>query len=270
MKGTAWIVTVGNELLIGRVVNTNAAWLAAKLTHLGYLVKRIVVVPDVEEEIVEVFREALGRADVVVSTGGLGPTPDDITNLAFAKAVGEEAVVNEEAFRMVKEKYESRGYPITEERVKMAKMPRGAKPLPNPVGTAPGILYQKEDKIVVLLPGVPREMEAIFENYVEPLLKARGPPIHFAESIVVVKGVPEADMSPIIRETMRRYPTVYVKSHPKGFEVEAPVLEVHVYASAGERAEAERIVAEAVEFLVKLAKSKFEKAVLNVQHADHS
>ncbi|MEZ0319164.1 MAG: nicotinamide mononucleotide deamidase-related protein [Pyrobaculum sp.] len=252
------------------MVNTNAAWLAAKLTHLGYSVKRIVVVPDDEEEIVEAFKEALQKADVVISTGGLGPTPDDLTNIAFSKAVGEEAVVNEEALRMIKEKYESRGYSMTEERVKMAKMPRWARPLPNPVGTAPGILYQKGDKMAVLLPGVPREMEAIFENYIEPLLRARGPPMYFAERVVVVKGVPEADMAPIIREAMRRHPTVYVKSHPKGFEVEAPVLEVHIYASAGERAEAERIVAEAAEFFINLTKSKFKNAVLNVQHADQS
>jgi nicotinamide-nucleotide amidase len=141
-KGVAWILSVGNELLIGRVVNTNAAWLASKLTHLGYSVRRVVVVPDEEGDIAEVFREALGRADVVISTGGLGPTPDDITNLAFCKALGVEPVVNQEALRMVKEKYEVRGYPLTREREKMAMMPPGAKPLPNPAGTAPGILYE--------------------------------------------------------------------------------------------------------------------------------
>ena len=121
LKGFAWIISVGNELLIGRVVNTNAAWLAAKLTYLGYAVRRIVVVPDEENEIVEAFRDAMERSDVVISTGGLGPTPDDITNLAFCKALGVEAEVNEEALRMVREKYESRGYPMTPEREKWPK-----------------------------------------------------------------------------------------------------------------------------------------------------
>ncbi|MGC9130788.1 MAG: nicotinamide mononucleotide deamidase-related protein [Pyrobaculum sp.] len=255
-KGVAWILSIGNELLIGRVVNTNAAWLASKLTFLGYAVRRILVVPDEEGDIVEAFREAVDRADVVISTGGLGPTPDDITNLAFCKAVGAEPVVNEEALRMVREKYEARGYPLTQERIKMAMMPPGAKPLPNPVGTAPGILYEIGGKVVVILPGVPREMEAIFESHVEPLLRGRGPPVYFSERVVVVRGVPEADAAPLIREVMRIDPRVYVKSHPKGFEVDAPLLHIHIYASAGSREEAEALVERAAGRLVELIKSR--------------
>ncbi|WP_053240366.1 nicotinamide mononucleotide deamidase-related protein [Pyrobaculum islandicum] len=265
-KGVVWIITVGNELLIGRVVNTNAAWLAGKLTFLGYLVKRILVVPDDEDDIVESFRDGLKRADVVISTGGLGPTPDDITNLAFCKALGVEPVVNEEALKMVKEKYETRGYPLTPERVKMAKMPPGARPLPNPVGTAPGILYEAEDKIAVLLPGVPREMEAIFESYVEPLLKSRGPPIYFAEKALVVKGAPEADVAPIIREVLKLDPRVYVKSHPKGYEVEAPFLYIHIYASATKLQDAENLVNIALDKLIQLLKTRFgEKIQISIE-----
>jgi nicotinamide-nucleotide amidase len=256
-KGVAWILSVGNELLIGRVVNTNAAWLASKLTHLGYSVRRVVAVPDEEGDIVEVFREALGRADVVISTGGLGPTPDDITNLAFCKALGVEPVVNQEALRMVKEKYEARGYPLTPEREKMAMMPPGAKPLPNPVGTAPGILYEHGGRVVVLLPGVPREMEAIFEGYVEPVLRSRGPPVYFAEQVLVVRGVPEADVAPVIREVMKMDPALYIKSHPKGFEVEAPLLHIHIYASAEDRQRAEALVEAAVGRLKQLLIAKF-------------
>lgn len=255
-RGTAWILSIGNELLIGRVVNTNAAWLAAKLTYLGYSVRRIVAVPDVEEDIVQVFREAIEKSDVVVSTGGLGPTPDDITNLAFCKALGVEPVVNEEALNMVKKKYEERGYPLTPERVKMAMMPPGATPLYNREGTAPGVLYVAGDKVVVLLPGVPREMEAIFEDHVEPLLKKRGPPVYFAERIVVSRGVPEADVAPIIREVMKLSPKVYIKSHPKGFEVEAPLLHIHIYASSVEKDEAERLVSTAAEKLKSLLKAR--------------
>ncbi|MEM1733858.1 MAG: nicotinamide mononucleotide deamidase-related protein [Pyrobaculum sp.] len=256
---TAWILSIGNELLIGRVVNTNAAWLAARLTHMGYVVKRIVTIPDVEEDIVENFREAMAKSDVVISTGGLGPTPDDITNLAFCKALGVEPVVNEEALKIVREKYEARGYQLTPERVKMAMMPPGATPLYNPVGTAPGVLYRLGEKVVVLLPGVPKEMEAIFENYVEPLLKSLGPPMYFVERVVVVRGVPEADAAPIIREVMKISPRVYIKSHPKGFEVEAPLLHIHIYASSPHREEAERLVDAAVGKLVELLKARGSK-----------
>lgn len=257
MKGVAWILSVGNELLIGRVVNTNAAWLASKLTFLGYSVRRIVVVPDEENDIVEAFREAINRADVVISTGGLGPTPDDITNLAFCKALGVEAVVNDEALKMVRGKYEARGYALTPERIKMTMMPPGATPLPNPVGTAPGILYESGGKLVVLLPGVPKEMEAIFENHVEPLLKTRGPPVYFSEREVVVRGVPEADIAPVIREVMRLDKRVYVKSHPRGFEVNAPLLHIHIYASAGSKEEAEALVSKASDRLIELIKLKY-------------
>lgn len=256
-KGVAWILSIGNELLIGRVVNTNAAWLAGRLTFLGYAVRRILVVPDEEGDVVEAFREAMERADVVISTGGLGPTPDDITNLAFSKAIGAEPVVNEEALRMVREKYEARGYPLTRERIKMAMMPPGAVPLPNPVGTAPGILYETCGKVVALMPGVPKEMEAIFESHVEPLLKARGPPVYFSEEVVVVRGVPEADVAPLIKEVMRMDPRVYVKSHPRGLEVDAPLLHIHIYASAGSRDEAEALVERAVGKLAELIKSRY-------------
>lgn len=249
---TAWILTIGNELLIGRVVNTNAAWLAKKLTYLGYIVRRIVTTPDEEGEIVEAFREAMARADVTISTGGLGPTPDDITNLAFCKAVGAGPVVSQEAFKMVEEKYKSTGRPMTAERVKMAMMPPDARPLPNPVGTAPGILYQRGDRVAILLPGVPREMEAIFENYVEPFLKSRGPPIYFVEREIEIRDMPEADIAPIIREVLKISPRLYIKSHPRGLEVGAPLLYIHIYASSEDREEAERLVESAARRLIEL------------------
>ncbi len=251
MKGTAWILSIGNELLIGRVTNTNAAWLAKRLTYLGYAVRRIVAIPDEEVEIAEAFREAMAKADVVISTGGLGPTPDDVTNLAFARALGVEAVVNQVALESVREKYEAAGQPLTAERVKMAMMPPGATPLPNPVGTAPGVLYRLGDKLAVLLPGVPREMEAVFQQ-VESLLASRGPPVYFAEREMEVRGVPEADAAPAIREVMKMNPRLYVKSHPKGSEVGAPVLQIHIYASAFKREEAEELVEAAAAELLKI------------------
>ncbi|ABL78773.1 competence/damage-inducible protein cinA [Thermofilum pendens Hrk 5] len=266
VKGSAWILSVGNELLIGRVVNTNAAWLAQRLTLLGYAVRRIVVVPDVEEEIAGAFRDALGSADVVVSTGGLGPTPDDVTNFALAKALGRPAEVNAEALRMVEEKYARRGYPMTPEREKMAVMPRGARPLPNPVGTAPGILVEEGSKIVVCLPGVPSEMEAIFLEHVEPLLRSRGPPHFYAERVVRVKGVPESDVAPVVKKALKLSELVYVKSHPRGFEVDAPVLEIHVYGGSEKPGEAESEVERVAAFVAEEIRRSFpEKAQVELR-----
>ncbi|MGC9170159.1 MAG: nicotinamide mononucleotide deamidase-related protein [Thermoproteus sp.] len=259
---SAWIISIGNELLIGRVVNTNAAWLARKLTYLGYQVRRIVVVPDDEAEIVAAFREALSKADLVVSTGGLGPTPDDITNLAAAKALGVDAVLDEIAKEWVLEKYRQRGYQVTPERLKMAYIPRGAKPLYNSAGVAPGIWAEQGGKILLVLPGVPKEMEAIFEEQAEPLLRARGPGLCFAEDSFYLAGVPEADLSPVLRETLKIDERVYVKSHPKGHETGAPLEEIHIYGSAGNCDEARNLVAKVRQFLVDEIGRRFPQAKL--------
>ncbi|WP_243671120.1 molybdopterin-binding protein [Vulcanisaeta sp. JCM 16161] len=161
MSYTAWIISIGNELLIGKTVNTNAAWLARKLTLLGYDVRRIITVPDNEEDEVEVFRDAIRRGvRVVISTGGLGPTFDDRTSEYLAKALNRKYVINDDALRLVIETFKSRGLELTEPRLKQAKMPEGARPLPNPVGTAPGIWVEEGNTVIIALPGVPAEMMA--------------------------------------------------------------------------------------------------------------
>ncbi len=251
MSYTAWIISIGNELLIGKTVNTNAAWLARKLTLLGYNVRRIITVPDAEEDVVEVFRDAVRRGvRVAISTGGLGPTFDDRTSEYLAKALGRKYVLNDEALRMVVETFKSRGLELTEPRLKQAKMPEGAKPLPNPVGTAPGIWVEEGNTIIIALPGVPAEMMSIFENYVEPKLREIGPRLHFVERSITVKGVPEADLAPIIERGMKMSGRVYIKSHPKGHEIRSPLVEIHVYASAEDARGAEDEVNRVINYLI--------------------
>ena len=193
------------------------------------------------------LRDALSRADVVVCTGGLGPTYDDRTAEFLAKAVGKRLVENPEALEMVRRKYEERGLPLTPERRKMALLPEGAKPIPNPVGTAPGILLELDGKIAACLPGVPAEMKEMFERYVKPVLRRRAPSICIYEASLVVEGVPESSLAPVIKEVARSCPPpCYVKSHPKGHEVRAPVLDIRVLGSASGCEEAEAKVREAV------------------------
>lgn len=232
----AEIISVGNELLIGKTVNTNAAWLARKLTILGFNVKRITVVPDDEDSIVSEVKASIGRGSkLIVMTGGLGPTFDDKTSESLAKALGRRWVINEEAYRMVKLKYERKGLPLTEYRVKMAKMPENAKPIPNPTGTAPGIYIEHGNTIIIALPGVPSEMKEMFEKYVEPKLKNLVKNRYFVESKIIVKGIPESTIAPIIDKVVKSEPLVYVKSHPKGLELEKPVIELHLYTSDSSR-----------------------------------
>lgn len=233
----AWIISVGNELLNGRIVNSNLTWLSKKLTMDGYLVRMAITVRDDCDDIAYAFKLALERgASLIVSTGGLGPTFDDMTSECLSKALGRKHVLNEEALRMVEEKYAARNLPLTEHRLKMAMMPEGARPIYNSVGTAPGVIVEEGSALIILLPGVPSEMMDIFER-IEDSIKAKAPPLTYLSADLVIKGVPESEAAPIIEEVMRKA-DVYIKSHPSGHEVMRPVLRINVisYSLKGEEA----------------------------------
>jgi len=244
---TVEIVSVGNELLTGRVVNTNASWIADRVTRLGGVVRRVTAVGDDIRECSAAIREVLDRRPrLIVLTGGLGPTFDDRTLESLSIAIGVPLVVDVEALRMVEEKY---GGDVTAPRFKMARLPRGGKPLYNPVGTAPGCLIEVDDTIIVALPGVPSEMKAMFEMHVEPLVsKLAGGAYTFR--IVRVRGIEESSLAPIIDEVMRRCRAVYVKSHPKR-DVEL-YIDVEVSCRASSLGEAEKNVYEACSLLKEL------------------
>jgi len=249
-RHSAGLISVGNELLIGRTVNTNQTWLARRLTVLGYEVRVGLVVRDRCGDIEWAFRTAVDLGcGVVISTGGLGPTFDDMTVSCMARAFGLPLVQNEDALNMVREKYSARGLPLTEHRLKLAMMPEGSRPLPNRVGTAPGVLIELGDVLAVALPGVPAEMKAIFEDHLEPLLRERGPPLTLAEKFLVSVGVPESSAAPVVERAMKVSPRVYVKSHPSGGELTEPVLKIHIQASAESLGEAEEVVERAAEVL---------------------
>lgn len=229
----AWIITIGNEILIGKIINTNASWIANKLTMLGIDVKRIIVVPDDLDDIVNVYKDAISNADIIISTGGLGPTFDDITNFALAKALNRRLEINRDAYEEIKRKYEEKGLPLTEERIKMSKMPAGSVSLYNPVGTAPGIMIKIDNKLIFALPGVPSEMKAIFEQSIEKLLlKISGKKL--VELSIYVYDIPESTLAPIISEAMKKFSPIYIKSHPKGIELGTPEIEIHITGMNGE------------------------------------
>lgn len=238
----AWIVNIGTELTIGRIVNSNGAWLARELTLRGAVVKRIVCVPDEEDEVVPLLREAVEKAVIVVTTGGLGPTPDDRTAEFVAKALGRRLVLNSEALAMVKAKYEAAGLPLTEDRVKMAYLPEGAKPIPNPVGTAPGIHVDLGGRHIFSLPGVPREMEAMFTTYVVKAISGLLPRLCVLERGVRLVGIPESSLAPILKAAQKLCGECYVKSHPAGEELGKPVIDVKVMASAKACEDAEKLI----------------------------
>jgi len=228
------IICVGNELLIGKTLNTNASWMAKRSTSLGVMVKRITVVGDDVEEIGVVVAEALKRKpQFVITTGGLGPTFDDKTLEGIAKALKRNVEVDDKALGMVKEKYDAfakegriERAELTSPRVKMAKLPKGAKPLNNPTGTAPAALMKIRGTILIALPGVPSEMEAIFEESIVPQLKKESGNAMFFETSIFVDDIMESTLAPLVDRTMHDNEYVYIKSHPKG-EENVPHIELH-------------------------------------------
>jgi nicotinamide-nucleotide amidase len=232
------IICIGNELLIGKVVNTNASWIGKRATSLGVSVKRITVASDDVAEIAKVIREVLARKpNFVVTTGGLGPTFDDKTLEGIAKALNRKLAVNLDALGMVKSKYkeyaETRNMPeaeMTSSRVKMATLPEETTPVANPVGTAPGVRVDVDGIVLIALPGVPREMEAIFEASIVPLLRQAAGDVGFYELSIYADNTMESVLAPLIDTVMHDNPWVYIKSHPKGRE-NKPHMELHLSAS---------------------------------------
>jgi nicotinamide-nucleotide amidase len=215
------IVCVGNELLIGKTLNTNAQWLAKLATSLGVTVHRITVVGDDVDEIASAMREVLRRRPrFIITTGGLGPTFDDMTLKGIAKGLRRKLEVNNEALKLVRGKYEAllnegriEKVELTPARTKMATFPKNTKPLHNSVGTAPGMMASVDGTILIALPGVPPEMEAIFEESVAPMLKRDAGKSAFFEASIYVNGVMESSLAPLIDRAMHDNPDVYIKSH---------------------------------------------------------
>src|SRR5262249_25173459 len=219
------ILAVGNELLIGETLDTNTNWLCRRITGLGGLVERAVVLPDISEAIVEEVRRACNSSvDLLITTGGLGPTDDDLTLAAVAKALDLPLERNESAYNRLAERYAllaAQGYVPTAEmnpaRTKMAMLPAGAHPLENPVGAAPAIELKYRQSTIVCLPGVPEELRAIFTGSLQPKLTELFGAGCYEERELWVGCGDESVLAPILREIVAVHPDVYIKSKAKVF-----------------------------------------------------
>lgn len=215
------IVCIGNELLIGKTLNTNATWLAKSATSLGLLVSRITVVRDEVGEIAATVQEALTRKPgFIITTGGLGPTFDDKTLEGIAKGLGLGLEINRKALKMLRTKYKAyfqqrmdEKIELTPSRIKMATLPKGSDALSNSVGTAPGVIVKIRGVSIIALPGVPPEMEAIFNEHVAPIIKNKAGKSRFFDKSIYTEGVMESTLAPLIDRTMRDNSRVYIKSH---------------------------------------------------------
>lgn len=188
----AEIVSIGDELLIGQVINTNQAFIAEKLNSIGIPVHRMTTVGDSEHAILESLAKALGDHDLVIVTGGLGPTHDDITRTAVCKFFQTDLIVNEEALKRIRQIFERRG--ITPKKINedQALVPRSCTVIQNRHGTASGYLFERDKKYFIVMPGVPFEMKAMVEDFVLPFFAARASGLVIQHRTLKTTGIGES------------------------------------------------------------------------------
>jgi nicotinamide-nucleotide amidase len=187
------LVCTGTELLSGRTLNTHAQFLGGRLGGIGLPLQRETVVPDAAPDIEEAVRSALGRAEVVVVTGGLGPTSDDLTRDVLAKIAGRAIRTDEPALENIRARCARAGRDMTASRARQALVLDGAEVLPNPVGMAPGEWIEHEGRVLIALPGPPREFQAVLDQEVLPRLRRRFPDAVVLEAIFHLCGIAESD-----------------------------------------------------------------------------
>ena len=203
----AEIITIGTEILIGQTIDTNSAWLGEKLNEIGIQIERITSISDEEETIIQALNEASLRADVIFTTGGLGPTNDDITKYTLTKYFDTELVENKSVLENVKKRLERRGIPIRKINENQALVPKNCIPIENKNGTAPGMWFEQKKKIYVSMPGVPYEMKGIMQNYVLSKLSEKiNNQTNILHTTITVVNVPESILATKLTEFEKNLP----------------------------------------------------------------
>jgi nicotinamide-nucleotide amidase len=212
----AEIVTIGTELLLGEILDTNSAWIAQRLMTIGLNLFYTTTVGDNMPRMTQVLRQALERSEVVITTGGLGPTVDDMTRDAVAAATHRDLYLDEDLVREIAAYFGRRGFTMTDNNKVQARIPRGARIIHNPVGTAPCFAVEFEGRVIISLPGVPHEMRHLMETEVLPYLRA-----HFGLTNVIKSrtirtcGIGESAVGAQIEDLMGlSNPTVGTRAHP--------------------------------------------------------
>ena len=193
----AEIITIGDEILIGQIIDTNSAWIGQQLNPLGWEITRIITIPDTVEAITEALNLSIKRSDLVVMTGGLGPTKDDVTKRTLCEYFGVELKFHEETFKHIEALFQRFNREISQVNRDQALIPANGEALFNKFGTAPGMWFEKDGCILVSLPGVPYEMKSIITDQVIPRIEDLSSDV-FEYTTMVVSGIPESIISEMI------------------------------------------------------------------------
>ncbi|NOY97698.1 MAG: competence/damage-inducible protein A [Chloroflexi bacterium] len=236
---SAEIITIGTEILLGEIVDTNTRYIARNLRDLGVDLYRTITIGDNVERIAESIRESMQRAEIIITTGGLGPTVDDPTRQAVALAMGVETEFRAELWEQISERISRYGRKPGENQKRQAYMPQGAIAIDNPVGTAPAFIVETEHNAIISLPGVPREMETLLHQSVIPYLQSH----YDLHEVIIVRllhtaGIGEGRIDEKIGDLEElSNPTVGLAAH-------AGIVDVRLAAKADTEAEASRMIAE--------------------------
>jgi nicotinamide-nucleotide amidase len=253
---TAEVVGVGTEILLGQIANTNAQWISERLAEIGVTVRHHQAVGDNVERIVDALRLALARADVVIVTGGLGPTQDDVTRDAIAEALGAPLERHPEIEELLREKFRNVGREMPESNLVQADVPEGARPILPRRGTAPGLVCLREGKRLYAVPGVPAEMREMMSDAIVPELADASGPSVLVSRVIRSTGVAESSVAELLDDLFRENvnPTV-------AFLASSGEVKVRLTAMAPTRPDAERlIVPVAVEVVDRLGDAVFTTA----------
>ena len=237
MSHTAELIAVGTELLLGNIANTDAQMISQGLSQLGINVYYHTVVGDNPQRVRQAVDIARGRADILITTGGLGPTCDDLTKVAVAQAFGKELVYHEPSAQRIRERFAQRGTPVTENNFQQAMVPEGCTVLDNDWGTAPGVAFASGGTHVLMLPGPPRECEKMFRHRALPYLQKLSDGV-IASRTVKTFGIGESAAEALLRDLMNALhnPTLAPYAKPTG-------TELRITAHAPTREEALRLIA---------------------------
>ena len=252
---TVELICVGTEILLGNIINTNAAYLAEKCAALGLSCYFQIVVGDNETRLTEVLQTAMSRSDIVILSGGLGPTEDDLTKEVAAKVCDRELYMHEPSRQALESFFVSRHMEMTENNWKQAMMPEGAIVLENPNGTAPGVIIETEKAKVILLPGPPNELCPMFENSVAPYLAGLTSQVICSRTVKIC-GVGESKAETMIRDLIDAQTNPTLATYAK-------TGEVHIRVTAG--AENEKDAHNLIDPLVEELKKRFGKAIYSTE-----
>ena len=233
------LFSIGTELVLGQIQDTNAHWIAQQILQTGGELRRVTMLRDDAEEMYEALDSAVKReTSLILTTGGLGPTPDDMTVEVVASLIGIGSAVSEETVAEYRKRREmSENDVLNEALTKMATVPETATVLQNPAGWAPCISVEHEASTFMMMPGPPREMKAIFETHIQPLIAER----YRAEITTtrVYVSMFEAEVSPLMQKVMERHPDVYLKAYVSLRKADGNTMPVDLVSTSTDKTDAE-------------------------------